>query len=181
MEGLGETYTTLPAAFWPLEQDPCEQFDEALDNLYKLLNPPSHVGDVEGTADERSLVYLTGSKVMPRAIVLVNFDPAIKLRGLQSFRGGRGSGIGMRTRYDKEKLEDMSNHGGWGSEHQGLAIGDREPPKGKGKEREKNKEAQHSSQLPILEVTDGSPHDRRWIWTERAMYTVIDRGYDFSF
>lgn len=41
-----------------------------------------------GTADERSIVYTTGSyeNGIPQAIVLINFDPAIKLLGLERYK-----------------------------------------------------------------------------------------------
>lgn len=168
-EDLCESYTELPVVFWPPEQDPCEPFDEALDMIYKLLNPPTHVGNVEGTADERSLVYLTGSKDMPRAILLVNFDPAITLRGLQKFRGNRGNDIGERTWYGEDVLGNMNDHV-WGDERETLALEEQESPKNK----EKKQEGWHSSsQSPTQEM--------RWIWTEPAMYMAINRGYDFSF
>jgi hypothetical protein len=166
MEGLDETFTALPVTLWPPEQDPYGQFDEGWDVIHKLLNPPTHIGSVEGTADERSLVYLTGSMDMPRAIILVNFDPAIKLRGLQKFRGGRGRGIKVKSRYDKEELGDMGSH----------TLEEEEPPKnkGKGKEKKKSEETQFSFQTPALK-------NRGWIWSEPAMYTVINRGFDFSY
>ena len=42
--------------YWPREQDGCGVDKE----LYKLLNPSSHLGNVKGTMEERSLVYATG-------------------------------------------------------------------------------------------------------------------------
>jgi hypothetical protein len=59
------------------------------DTILRLLNPPTHLGDVTGTADERSIVYLTGSDAnnTPHAIVFISFDPAIKLLGLERWKG----------------------------------------------------------------------------------------------
>lgn len=48
------------------------------DKLYTLLNPPSHLGNAEGTADERSLIYCTGD-TSAAAIVFINFDLDIEL------------------------------------------------------------------------------------------------------
>jgi hypothetical protein len=58
-----------------------------VDALYNLLNPSSYLGNVEGTADERSLVYATGRHGKPKALVFVGFDPAIKLAGLKRWTG----------------------------------------------------------------------------------------------
>lgn len=62
--------------FIPMDGDP-EHLDGVLDAIYRPLNPPSHLGNVQGTADERSLVYVTGGCGKPQAIVFVNLDPAI--------------------------------------------------------------------------------------------------------
>jgi hypothetical protein len=56
-----------------------------LEDLDTLFNPLSHLGNVEAFRDERSLVYSTGEKDQPRAIVFIGFDPAMKLKGLRSW------------------------------------------------------------------------------------------------
>jgi hypothetical protein len=90
---LEEMYREQPIMYWPPAQDPkCPDTD--LDKLYRLLNPPSHLGNVEGTADDRSLLYVTGDK--PQAIVFVGFDPAMKLAGLKRW-GGNDAEIGEST------------------------------------------------------------------------------------
>ena len=48
--------------FWPFAQEPRRQGTD-LDKFYGLLNALSHLGNVEGTADKRSLVYVTGDKL----------------------------------------------------------------------------------------------------------------------
>jgi hypothetical protein len=72
-------------AEWPPDQ---RKLNGDLDAIYKLLNPPNHLGVMNGTADERSIVYMTGSgdNDSPRAAVLMSFDPAIKLRGLKGWK-----------------------------------------------------------------------------------------------
>jgi hypothetical protein len=83
---LKEAYIDQPAQFWPPAQDRLHPNKE-VDALYNLLNPPSYLGNVEGTADERSLVYATGRHGKPKALVFVGFDPAIKLAGLKRWTG----------------------------------------------------------------------------------------------
>lgn len=85
-------YREQPIVFWPPAQDPDGPPNEDLDAVYRLLNPPSHLGNVQGTADERSMVYVTGGCDKPQAIVFVGFDPAIRLVGLKRW-GGLGAGM----------------------------------------------------------------------------------------
>jgi hypothetical protein len=79
---LKEMYRESEIVYWPPAQDPANP-DQDLDAIYRLLNPPTHLGNVEGTADERSMVYVTGAYDKPQAIIFVGFDPAIKLDGLK--------------------------------------------------------------------------------------------------
>jgi hypothetical protein len=57
-------YIVPEIAFWPPPQDP-ENRDEEIEKIYRLLNPPSHLENVEGMADERSLVYITRGESGP--------------------------------------------------------------------------------------------------------------------
>jgi len=72
---------------WPPIHDQ-SKLSRDLDAIYKRLNPPNYLGVVNGTADERSIVYMTGSgeNDNPRAAVIMSFDPAIKLLGLKGWR-----------------------------------------------------------------------------------------------
>jgi hypothetical protein len=45
------------------------------------------LGNIEETGDERSIVYATGGKDKLRALIFINFDPAIKLSGLKDWQG----------------------------------------------------------------------------------------------
>jgi hypothetical protein len=75
--------------YWPPAQDPCPgNGDDAVDKIYRLLSPPSHLGNVKGTADERSLVYITGPDEEPKVIIFISFDPATKLEGLKEWKSG---------------------------------------------------------------------------------------------
>lgn len=71
--------------FWPpITQEGTDSGALAL--LGTRMNPPSHVSNVQGTGDERSLVYSTGSNADGvQALVLLGFDPAIQLQGIQEW------------------------------------------------------------------------------------------------
>jgi len=90
---LKEMYREQPVRYWPAAQDPLNP-DADLDAVYRLLNPPSHLGNVEGTADERSIVYVTGGFDKPQAIIFLGFDPAMKLAGLKRWGGLEQKGVG---------------------------------------------------------------------------------------
>ncbi|ESZ94454.1 hypothetical protein SBOR_5172 [Sclerotinia borealis F-4128] len=98
-DALDQMYRQSDITYWPPAQDP-EVANEALDELYRLLNPPTHLGNVEGTADERSLVYVTGGYDSPQAIIFVSFDPAIKLEGLKRWGGMTSKGVGEGPHID---------------------------------------------------------------------------------
>lgn len=73
--------------FWP---PACDEADEvradpgALDQLNRVVNPPSHVGNVKGAWDDRSFVYSTGNNPDGvQALVFISFDPGMKLQGLR--------------------------------------------------------------------------------------------------
>jgi hypothetical protein len=66
---------------WPAAQDPNIP-NEYLNAVSRLMNPPSHLGNVQGTADKRSMVYVTGACNEPQAIIYIGFDPVVKLKGL---------------------------------------------------------------------------------------------------
>lgn len=87
-EALKEMYEVPPITYWPNAQDPDpSQRDENWEEVYRLLNPPSHLGEVRGTSDERSLIYATGGFGKPQALIFVSFDPATKLEGLKRWGG----------------------------------------------------------------------------------------------
>ncbi|KAJ4396002.1 hypothetical protein N0V93_000218 [Gnomoniopsis smithogilvyi] len=70
--------------FWPPKPEGPDA--GALNLLEGIMNPPSHMGNVHGTWDERSCVYSTGSNADGvQALIFLGFDPAIKLRGLQEW------------------------------------------------------------------------------------------------
>ena len=97
---LKEMYREPPIVYWPPAQD-ANRPDKNLDAVYRLLNPPNHLGNVQGTADERSLVYATGGCDKPQAIVFISFDPAIKLVGLKRWGGLSRKSVSEGPHIDK--------------------------------------------------------------------------------
>ncbi|KAK3934569.1 hypothetical protein QBC46DRAFT_426682, partial [Diplogelasinospora grovesii] len=94
---IHDLYKHEDVALWPPEQDPARP-DPALDKLYTLLSPPGHRGNVHGTWDDRCLVYATsGTSGGLKAIILVSFDPSIRLIGAKPYSGrlilGRPAGV----------------------------------------------------------------------------------------
>lgn len=75
--------------FWPPARHEAHEVGadvDALDRLNMIVNPPSHVGRVKGTWDDRSFVYSIGNNPPGmHALVLLNFDPAIRLPSLPAW------------------------------------------------------------------------------------------------
>lgn len=76
--------------FWPparheaneVQADAC-----ALEKLNNVVNPPSHMGNVKGTWDDRSFVYSTGNNPDGlQALVFLSFDAGVRLQALQTWR-----------------------------------------------------------------------------------------------
>ncbi|KAL4891122.1 F-box domain protein [Aspergillus ambiguus] len=83
VEHSEERFITRGVQMWPPDNAPQE--------LNDLLCPSRRIGKVQAIADERSIVYSvehnsTGSGDN-RAIVLINFDPSLRLPGLQRLGG----------------------------------------------------------------------------------------------
>jgi len=188
-------YREQPIVYWPPAQDP-EHPDEDLDAVYRLLNPPSHLGNVQGTADERSLVYVTGGCDKPQAIVFVGFDPAIKLVNLKRW-GNIGGGLCRKGVGEGPHIDGRA--AGYGNQNQEWDIGkggqyvdvgeaDRTVTmdrKGKGK----------AQCVPVVQVSGDAKVEvdlgmgredvvgvqrRSWAWTEKAMYRDIANGFYFG-
>ncbi|GLB01960.1 hypothetical protein AtubIFM57258_000371 [Aspergillus tubingensis] len=90
IEHSEERYASRGVRLWPPDNAPRE--------LTQLLCPSKRCGPVQAAADERSLVYSVDQDGLEgtghQAIVLINFDPSLRLPGLQSMnltRGGAGA------------------------------------------------------------------------------------------
>jgi hypothetical protein len=186
---LDEMYHERPIQLWPAAQDPNSQ-DADLDAVYSLLNPPSHLGNVDGTADERSMVYVTGGCGKPQAIIFVGFDPGMKLAGLKRW-GGLNRGVGLEGVGEGPHIDGHAA-GGCGEgrpsyvdveEADRTVIVDR---KGKGREVCATGSAVQivgAGQAAVevcTEVGRSSGGRKTWAWKERAMYLDIGLGFYFG-
>jgi len=190
---LEEMYRVPPIRYWPPPQDSTAS-DPRLEEIYSLMNPPTHLGNVEGTADERSLVYLTGARNAPQAIIFLSFDPAIKLVGLKTWGGMTQKGVG-----EGPHIEGRASGTGAGSRDSGADVGKDDRTVGielgsgaakrKGKEKPTNlgyMEASLCGGQAIVDVHGNSgnspPGDmgarkcNSWAWVEKAMYQDIGLG-----
>ncbi|KAH6712854.1 hypothetical protein BKA61DRAFT_62668 [Leptodontidium sp. MPI-SDFR-AT-0119] len=200
---LEEMYKVPPIAYWPKAQD-LLQPNEHIDAVYKLMNPPTHLGNVEGTADERSFIYVTGGCDQPKALIFVGFDPSINLAGVKQWGGiskkHKGVGEGPHINGRATGCNSSSGSGGFqegdewqeggayvdvGEAHRTVSI----DFKGKGREAT-------GISGPVVHVTSGysnvnayectatsdrggSGH-RGWLWRESAMYRDIGIGLYFG-
>jgi hypothetical protein len=87
---IEKVFKTNDIVFWPPtfpESEPATARADALSELFKVLSPPGHSGDVQGVMRGGSLVFATGpgGEKQMRTLVLVSFDPSIRLRGLKAW------------------------------------------------------------------------------------------------
>lgn len=194
---LDEMYVPSPITYWPVAQDPLNPQAD-LDAVYRLLNPPSHLGNVHGVSDERSMIYVTGGHDKPQAIIFISFDPSIKLVGLKKWSsikhwGGKGVGEGPHvdgratgccdpTDKGKQKVVDAPY----------VDVEERDrtvsiDKNGKGKRRHDDGPAvQHQSNFKQQKASSGGnirvggTNHRHFAWKEGAMYRDIALGFYFG-
>jgi hypothetical protein len=164
-----------------------------VDALYRLLNPPSHLGNVEGTTDERSLVYVTGGYEKPQAIVFVGFDPAIKLVGLKRWSGitegmcqkdvGEGPHIDGRARSaNGDGLQVLDTD----VDEADRTVGVKSNGKDKGRANHDPSVLNSTCDAPadVQAITEfscrGVGEACNWAWQEKAMYQDIGLGFYFG-
>lgn len=102
LQQVEDLYRTESDLFWPPKQDPAVA-NPALDGLYAALNPPGYCGNPQGAWDDRSLVYSTGGGAGGavgglRALVVVSWDPAIRLKGTRPYPGGAAGLFGVANK-----------------------------------------------------------------------------------
>jgi len=204
-------YIVPEIAFWPPPQDPIlENRDEEIEKIYRLLNPPSHLGNVEGMADERSLVYVTGGESEPQALIFVGFDPAIKLEGLKKWGGlcrkgvgegkhvngrAKGYGFGFESGDENTGMEEGKGKEKEKSVYVDVGEADRTVSidrKGKGKAKTQYCNAQVGGNAAVTvggggdvppasaKVGAASIGGHNWAWKEKAMYQDIHLGFHFG-
>ena len=200
-EALRQMYKYSEIQYWPAAQNP-DQMNEGLDDLYRLLNPPTHLGNVEGICDERSLVYATGGYDKPQAIIFISFDPAIRLTGVQRWHWGRMGikGVGEGAHVDGRATGSEGEGGkygyGHGEQEEDMYVdvgeGDRtvvvdRKGKGKGKMTDVSAQQGHGGReayaKEIVAPSSAESQGRStgtWAWREKAMYQDIGLGYNFG-
>ncbi|KAI9709822.1 MAG: hypothetical protein M1812_007614 [Candelaria pacifica] len=154
IEGSEEKFIDRGVHMWPPSN--------AAPELYDILNPiPSASNEVIGVADERTLIYMTGSSSSPqrRAIVLINFDSAIRFPGLQKLQSGIDQTVCSPS---------ISSDRVVGVELDGTRIGG-----------EKN-DSKGKRAVVRYPDTDSESHDKAtsWFWTEEAQYLSIGKGFN---
>jgi hypothetical protein len=78
MEHGEERFTSRGIHMWPPDNAPAE--------LTQLLCPSHRIGKIQAVADERSIIYSIDQEGLSggnQAIILINFDPVIRLPGLK--------------------------------------------------------------------------------------------------
>ncbi|GAQ04072.1 hypothetical protein ALT_1393 [Aspergillus lentulus] len=78
MEHSEERFTSRGIHMWPPDNAPAE--------LTQLLCPSHRIGKIQAVADERSIIYSIDQEGLGggnQAIILINFDPVIRLPGLK--------------------------------------------------------------------------------------------------
>ncbi|KAH7132808.1 hypothetical protein EDB81DRAFT_904891 [Dactylonectria macrodidyma] len=81
--------------FWPPDQT--SPPSPELAQLRSILYPQIPMGEIDWAMDERTLIYAPGHAVSngPRPLVLISFDPAIRLPGFTKMRLGGSDGLNI--------------------------------------------------------------------------------------
>ncbi|KAM7195446.1 hypothetical protein V8F20_007505 [Naviculisporaceae sp. PSN 640] len=177
---IEDIYKHEEVVFWPPDEDPALP-NPALSQLYRILNPPSYSGNIEGAWDERSVLYATGGmNGSVKSLVFISWDPAIYLDGVVQYpdlpflRGGRVS-------QDQDALASRN-----------LRFAPPELYERKGKEREDESEwyinlepklTQHRGTTAELgtQVSTTSVNHTQWRVFERPKYCSYASGYHFAY
>jgi hypothetical protein len=198
---LEELYVVKDVQYWPPspESIPIGKVED-YSSIYRLLNPSTHLGCVEGTADDRSLIYVTGARDKPRALIFVGFDAAVRLKGLRKWGQveKKRQGVGEGPHVDGRATGSSDNlHIDEEERRRTVSLGE----KGKGRDVEDygpqvtvakaSLQPTHSatSEFPDQpEVVDKNTNNSYttkhgnipWIGREKAMYQDIQLGYNLG-
>jgi hypothetical protein len=177
---IDSLYKSEYGVLWPPEQDPSRP-DPALADLHAILNPPGHLGGLQGRWDERSMVYTTGATVGGlKPLVFVSWDPSIYLPGTAPYPGNLSLGI-AGTWADNNQRERSSTPPGTKTAGEG---------KGKGIDAAERRPTLQPD-ATLFSVGGSTPPEKRlsggdganpvpWTAFEPAQYRGISRGYHFA-
>ncbi|KAK3370304.1 hypothetical protein B0H63DRAFT_440690 [Podospora didyma] len=172
---IQDIYKQEDVVFWPPDQDVGKP-DPALVELYKILSPPGHQGNIQGAWDDRSVVYSTGS--MPGGLsplILLSFDPSLYLVGVRPFPNSRVPNKAP-AKSDKSRGDSqLQPHSHPSCEE-----------KGKGRETKQRHptsepDAAHClGGMAMSSETANDDHRCEWRVFEHPMYQDISVGYQFA-
>jgi hypothetical protein len=198
---LKELYVVKGVEYWPPSPERIpDGKPKDYSSIYRLLNPSTHLGEVEGTSDDRSLVYVTGARDKPRALIFVGFDPAIRFKGLRRWGqvnkkkqgvgegphvDGRATGSSISLEVDEEERYRTVTLGEKGK---GRAVEDYGPQvifATASLQQTYSATSEVSEQREMVDQTTSSSLTTRhgnitWIWREKAMYQDIQLGYNLG-
>jgi hypothetical protein len=174
---MDEEYEDGDVETWPPAPDAQGGYSEAGQELHALMNPPGYVGKVQGTFDEGALVYSTGQEGGQKAIVMVNFDPAVHLHGLR-----KCSMDALRCGNDAPATFLSQESSGRGSPKRPNSS---LPAAGENAHSPKRAKMNPSSPASAAASTaagenQGQGQGSSWLRREAAMYLSIARGFDFG-
>jgi hypothetical protein len=186
VDGLDEEYDDRKFETWPPELPAVGHASEAAQDLHLLMNPPNYLGNVHGTFDDTSLVYSTGQDGQAKAIVLVNFDPTVRLHGLKKWkqRVSEAQKAAHATSRSPEVTSSLSR----GSSPKRPASAsslvieeDSRDPLSSIPKRTKTTFKQGDAQSTCAAPSAPVESEQGWLKLEDALYLSIGRGFDFSF
>ncbi|OBT79579.1 hypothetical protein VF21_01235 [Pseudogymnoascus sp. 05NY08] len=183
-DGLDEEYEDGPVEMWPPAPDAQGKYSEAGRDLHLLMNPPGYMGKVQGTFDGTGLVYSTGGEWGQKAIVMVNFDPAVHLRGLRKCSmddlGPGGAAVSATFRASTSQ----ESSGGASPKRPNSSIFTTAEDGRKGSYHSPKRAKTTSSPSPPSPAAAPAPTVKHpkcpWLSREAAMYLSISRGFDFG-
>lgn len=155
IEHSEERFTSRGIHMWPPDNAPPE--------LSRLLCPSHRIGKIQAVADERSIVYSVDQEGLcggNQAIILINFDPAIRHPGLKRLTPGLES---LNTDSDSTDIRSWGPNG-----NHAAAI---RPPR----PQERTMHLQNPTPVSVstTETNQAVPSVRE----EPAMYLSINHGY----
>lgn len=154
--------------FWPPASQEASEVcadADALDQLSKVLNPPSHVGSVKGTWDDRSFVYSTGNNPDGvQALVFLSFDSAIRLQALKIW--------GQEQQQEEYVSQEEPSTNTSAPEESITVEGGNISAKGLGEDESGKRNAEKSTHEPIH-----SPSTSTALSEEDSQQTLVDSMY----
>lgn len=182
---MDEEYEDGPVEMWPPAPDAEGHYSEAGRELHALMNPPGYIGKVQGAFDGTALVYSTGQEGGQKAIVMVNFDPAVHLSGLRKCSMedlGAGSATSASPWVSTAKSQE--SNGGASPKRPNSSIfttpEDGNEPHSPKRAKTTSSSSPLTSSEPAIAASASRNQPCPWLRREAAMYLSLSRGFDFG-